>query len=605
MRRFGLMVSTARRLGAPSIARVLAYRVGLRTRLHPVCWIHAVLPQGPFFSTPASHVASVAAPFTPKLFGWIDLPLGDVPPDWYRNVLTGLRVSSGDTPWWDIPDFDPAVRDIKGVWEASRFDWSLAFAQHALCGDARAIEQLNVWIADWCKSNPAYLGPNWKCGQETSLRVLHLAVTAILLDQVDTPSVALMDLIEAHVQRVAPTVSYAVGQDNNHGTSEASALFVGGTWLARNGRTRGTRWAAMGRRMLENRVAHLVAPDGSFAQHSVNYHRMMLDTLCIAELWRHRQQESAFSGAFYERAAAAAAWLRALVHPATGDAPNVGANDGARLIPLTDTDYRDYRPAAHLACVLFMKERAWDHEGPWDDALRWLRVDAVTPDTQSPQTRLFDSGGYATLRAGRATALLRYPRFRFRPAHADALHLDLMIDGLCHLPDAGSYSYNAEPEWLLYFPGTACHNTVQFDDRDQMPRLGRFLYGDWLQTDSIDLGHDEHGVRCSAAYHDAQGAEHRREVVMTDAQLTVRDHVSGFTRKAVLRWRLKQGSWQLAGNRATNGTCSLDVTGAPFTRLQIVTGWESRYYGVRTEMQVLEVEVEVPCIIQSSYTWAP
>jgi len=73
------------------------------------------------------------------------------------------------------------------------------------------------------------------------------------------------------------------------------------------------------------------------------------------------------------------------------------------------------------------------------------------------------------LRHGPAMALLRYPRFRFRPSQADALHLDFWVSGENWLRDAGSFSYNTEQRWLNYFPGTVAHNTIQFDGRDQMP----------------------------------------------------------------------------------------------------------------------------------------
>ena len=86
-------------------------------------------------------------------------------------------------PWWQIPDFDPRVGDIKTIWEASRFDWVLTCAQHACHGDPVGVERLNTWLADWVANNPPYLGPNWKCGQEASIRVIHLAVAALILDQ--------------------------------------------------------------------------------------------------------------------------------------------------------------------------------------------------------------------------------------------------------------------------------------------------------------------------------------------------------------------------------------------------------------------------------------
>ena len=41
-------------------------------------------------------------------------------------------------------------------------------------------------------------------------------------------------------------------------------------------------------------------------------------------------------------------------------------------------------------------------------------------------------------------AMLRYPRFRYRPGHADALHLDLWLGDRNILRDGGTYSYNAD-----------------------------------------------------------------------------------------------------------------------------------------------------------------
>ncbi|MCK7461449.1 MAG: hypothetical protein MZU84_04970 [Sphingobacterium sp.] len=66
-------------------------------------------------------------------------------------------------------------------------------------------------------------------------------------------------------------------QDNNHGTSEAAGLFIGGSWLAtvdRNRYNQAQGYAEKGRKWLEERVKKLVAADGSFSQHSVNYHRV-------------------------------------------------------------------------------------------------------------------------------------------------------------------------------------------------------------------------------------------------------------------------------------------------------------------------------------------
>ena len=81
-------------------------------------------------------------------------------------------------------------------------------------GDSRSLTRLNTWLADWCLHNPAYFGPNWKCGQEAAIRVMHLAMAALILDQQSGPSPALLTLIRAHLKRIAPTLQYALAQDN-------------------------------------------------------------------------------------------------------------------------------------------------------------------------------------------------------------------------------------------------------------------------------------------------------------------------------------------------------------------------------------------------------
>lgn len=571
---------------------------------------------GPFFAT--SYMDALSVPVvedwqsTARIFSRWVMPLGDAPPDWLANPLTGQRISEPQRPWWQFPDFDPAVGDIKLVWELSRMDWVLALAQRVRQGDAVALERLNIWLADWCKHNPPYLGPNWKCGQEASIRVMHLACAALLLGQVREALPGLRDLVVLHLKRIAPTVQYAMAQDNNHGTSEAAALFIGGSWLAALGHKDGTRWESSGRRWLENRVGRLIGPQGSFSQYSLNYHRVMLDTLSIAEVWRKQLVLPAFSKALYERVGAAGQWLRHMTNPVNGDGPNVGANDGARLLQLTDSEYRDHRPSVQLAMVLFLGQRAYSKAGPWDDALAWLGI-PLSKEVATPLPHLVaDDGGFAVLRRGPAMAMLRYPRFRYRPSHADALHLDLWLGGENLLRDAGTYSYNTEPQWLAYFPGTASHNTVQFDDRDQMPRIGRFLFGDWLRTEGLPgLMEDEFGVHIGASYKDAHGGRHHRAIQLDDGMMRVKDEISGFERKAVLRWRLSPDDWILERDvdmprliKVRNSKQTLTVhTNVPIVRCELGNGWESRHYLEKTSLPVLEIEVHESCKIVTEIRW--
>lgn len=600
-------VKTAWQLGLANVFQVLLYRLRVRARAVNVEPI-AIEPGAVFLhSAPANAPEALPLSTGPRYFGWMPIESGTgEPPDWFLNPFTQQRYPRRGQPWYELPDTDSQCGDIKCIWELSRWEWALLFAQQYRCtGDATFVGRLNDWLSDWLEKNPPYRGPNWKCGQETSIRVMHVAMAALILDQIGKPSRALIDLIRLHLLRIEPTMSYAMAQDNNHGTSEAAALFIGGSWLAACGDASGQRWAERGRYWLQDRASRLIAPDGSFSQYSVNYHRLVLDTLGTAEVWRRRLDLPAFSERLRERTQAAARWLYALTDPLTGDAPNLGANDGARLLPLADTAYRDFRPTVQLAMALFAGHCAYPHDGLWNQSLQWLGV--VLPDTRAPQaaSRQFDNGGYAVLRRGSAMAVMRYPRFRFRPSHADALHVDLWKDGVNLLRDGGSYSY-AEAEWMKYFSGTASHNTVQFDDRDQMPRLGRFLFGDWLDTEQMEpLQNGNDSTVFAAAYRDSHGARHHRRVVMEDARLRVEDRAENFGRKAVLRWRLMPGTWRIEGQTVTDSRHALSVSAnVPVRRFALVTGWESRHYLEKTELPVLEVEIAEPGQLISEYRWA-
>jgi hypothetical protein len=405
----------------------------------------------------------------------------------------------------------------------------------------------------------------------------------------------------------------AIGQDNNHGTSEACALLVAGWVLERHAagtaRARGTRWATTGRRWLEERMQRLVMPDGSFSQHSVNYHRVMLDTVCLAETFRCAYGAPSFTEAFMTRCTAATRWLAAMTDPFSGDAPNLGANDGARLFVLGPQPYRDFRPTVRWARRLFDRASCEPDDGA-DERLAWLGLSKVPQSLLAPSplpaVQLFEDGGYAKLCGRDAWAMLRLPRYRFRPSHADALHVDLWVRGHNVLCDAGTYSYNTHDAWLRYFAGTASHNTVQFDGRDQMPRLSRFLFGDWLECE--DLAVDASRRVVTASYQDSQGARHRRQLNLDDDRLVVTDTVQGAFSSAVLRWRLNAllEDVRLDGLSCQDGHIRIDVVSSvPTARAACSEGWHSLHYAAMAPVTVFEVEVTTSATLTSTITWFP
>jgi hypothetical protein len=520
------------------------------------------------------------------------------PPEWFLNPFNGARYPHPHRHWTTLKDFHPKVGDIKNIWEASRFEWVVTLARaYAISASACYLQTLNQWLEDWATHNPVNVGPNWKCGQEASIRVFNLIQAALILNPVEEPTALLKDFVERHLERIHANIRYAIAQDNNHGTSEAAALFIGGHWLAHHAPLsrqshNGIFYGRQGRRWLENRVARLVEKDGSFSQHSVTYHRMLLDTLIFTEFWRKKFKLAPFSQTFCGRAAAVLRWMTLFTDPHSGEAPNLGANDGTFVLNTHACDYRDFRPTLQTAALLFEGRRMFAH-GPWDESCYWLGLKAPgIPAEERPKYSKVLPGGYVIMADRLSWAMLRYPMYRFRPSHNDVFHFDLWCRGVNICRDAGSYSYNPDiPAEGAGFSAVVSHNTVSFDGCEPMPRLGRFMLGRWLQPSFIghleSLGNGAH--RWSGAYQDHRGNGHRRTVTWGADTWTIEDHLSGPFKTARINYRLIAAAYRIAGHEVIAPWGRIEIEAAD-CRISMSKGQESLYYWHKDPVDVLTLD---------------
>ena len=572
LRRLTLVLDVLPRLGVVAVLRLLIYRVlvasGYFARKYPITEFSILhdrilepgdsiktLPQSPIQVKKAQAIVDGEV----QLYGHFACSF-DGRPDWHYNAV--LKKHFYDSTHWSKITLPAGV---KHIWELSRFDWAPTLAcAYCESGDEQYLDSLNGLLRDWLDHNPLNQGLNWHCGQETALRLVNLLMAWYLLGK---GSQALAAVVEAHAVRISQTRGYGLAQNNNHGTSEAVGLFIGGAWLDHYGVTSesreiGARLASLGRSQLEERVSSLVFSDGGFSQYSTNYHRLLLDTLSLAEFWRRELEQSRFSTRFYDGARNASDWLAALIEPLTGAVPILGGNDGTHLLGWAGVAYEDYRPSVHLASSLFKEVGAYR-----DDTSIRLGQYLITktyPLTEALRnSRVFDDSGLVMLVQGKITVILRLPGCRFRPPHADFFHVDVFFEGKNILTDSGSYDYDSELN--NYFSGTSAHNTVTFDDQDQMPRLGKFLFAKWpsLIFGSLIANTEDH-VSWSGQCRDYKGAMHARELQLKKGILTVTDLVSGNFRNATVRWHLHDAVWQESAEGISCDDAKIEIRNADF-----------------------------------------
>jgi asparagine synthase (glutamine-hydrolysing) len=454
-----------------------------------------------------------------------------VPPNWHRNAFTGSN-SPADRHWSTIGDFDNG--DIKVVWEPSRFGFVYPLVRaYWRTADERYPRLFWLLLEDWRENNQPHRGANWKCGQEAAFRAMAwcFALFGFWNSPATTPSRAfeLARMLGFTAERIDANIDYALGQANNHGISEAVGLWTIGTLFPEFESAK--HWQEHGRRTMEAEARRLIYDDGAFSQHSLNYHRLMLQdyvwSLRLADLHGIPMADD-----LRERIARAAEFAFQLQDETSGAVPNYGHNDGALILPLNNCGFRDFRPVISASRFLTRGVRTYE-PGPWDEDLVWLfGPDSLRANIKREERKDLraDTGGYYTLRSDAGFAFMRCARFRHRPAQADMLHFDLWWHGQNIALDAGTYSYNAPEPWFSAFSGTRAHNTVSIDGHDQMERAGKFLWLPWLHGDVrfflrtgslayLECEHDGYS-RLAAS------VKYRRGIVQLDAESwLVLDHL--------------------------------------------------------------------------------
>lgn len=610
-------------LGPRHALRFAIYQAALRLRLYRLL-------------TPANRPPEAAA-FQPLALGWPDAAAlkAALGPEGQRALLAEAdEIVAGQARLFGGPPRPLALRppaplwhwtyykmpriagqDIKLTWEPARFGWAtvLGRAYHA-SGEERYAEAFWLHTESFLTANPPNEGPNWASAQEVSLRLICLSFALSLFweSRHSTPArrQRLATALAEHAGRIPSTLIYARAQNNNHLLTEAAGLLTAAAVLPQH--PAAARWQRLGWRWLNHGLQSQIAPDGTYSQHSANYHRLVLQVA----LWAARLGPE-YPPVTRARLAAASAWLAGLLDDESGGVPNLGPNDGAYILSLSTRPFTDFRP------VLQAARRAFLGEAPemLDEMSLWL---APSPGPAQPAA----PAPHLRLEVGPAWGVLRAARFSSRPGHADQLHFDLWWRGLNIALDAGTAFYNARPPWENALSGTEVHNTLTINGQPQMTRAGRFLWLDWAQAVAV-----EHSPARATATHDgyrAFGLDHRRIVEAAARVWQVTDEVlpqvSMPARRFLIRlhWLLPDWPWALEGATLTlqspYGPVQVVISGPADLRLSLARagellagqgavpptrGWHSPTYSVREPALSLAIEVQsaVPLTFLTTFTF--
>jgi len=550
-----------------------------------------------------------------RLFGGPHLPLN-------------LDAGASKQHWALLTSINPG-KDIKMIWEPGRFGWGITLARaYAYSGDPIYAQDFWDKCLSFLTKHPPNLGRQWESAQEVAIRLLVL----IFCDRVfaNAPATTqsnrqrLWQAVAEHAGRIPPTLAYARAQNNNHLLSEAAGLFTAGCYLGDHPRAQ--EWRQSGWRWLNWGFQHQIKSTGTYVQHSVNYHRLMLQIALFADHLRRETGDVPWPPTTLEKLRAATRWLWALTDPETGRTPNLGANDGAYILPLTYLPVDDYRPVLDAAAKAFLEEDLYGNPNLTEMA-DWFEL-SPSPATDSKVPQATDM---LRLEGENQRAFIHVAQYVDRPSHADQLHVDLWWQGFNIAMDPGTYSYNASPPWDNAFSSTQFHNTPTLDDRDQMTRISRFLWLDWAQGEITAVENNDVGaLRRVSTEHNGyrkQGAFIKRTLITTADGWQVDDEFLPTgkrhqkTHQMTLTWLMPDWDWHFITKKTLRISTpeiiiTIEIDGAESLHLfrggkrlagellpKPTWAWIAPTYGIKAPALLLMASASGPLPLTLHSTW--
>jgi hypothetical protein len=491
------------------------------------------------------------------LLGYRDVDYGSNM-DWHLDAVHGKRAPQ--RPWYQVPYLDfSQVGDSKITWELNRHQHLVTLAKAYLLTERPqfALELVKQWC-DWQQQNPYPIGINWASSLEVAFRSLSwLWISHLLQNCSILPAGFLSDLKRAlrlngrHIGRFPSTYF----SPNTHLLGEGVGLFFIGTLCPGPA---AQLWQRTGWQIVLREAERQVRPDGMHFEHSTYYHTYALD------FFLHARVLAGLNGIpiptpfdkTIERMLEVACSLSS-----SGSLPRLGDDDGGRVFDPRRNRLEHMLDPLALGAVLFNRGDFKNAAGEIREETVWLvgveaasRFEGLFRDRPAPQSFALESSGIHVMASSEPVAqqlvIDAGPSESGRQGHrhADALSVQIMINGHAVLIDPGTFAYVGLSGERNYFRGTTAHNTAHIDGFSQAEPDGPFEWrglrraevNRWIAGSTFDFFEGTHyGYRRLP-----DPVEHRRFIFYLKPHFwLVRDVLTGAAAHQVrVHWHFSEGS---------------------------------------------------------------
>jgi hypothetical protein len=573
--------------------------------------------KGTLFEQQLIEVADAALAHRFPLLG-IELETG---PDirWRRDYSRG--VETGTDYFRRIPYLDAErAGDQKLIWELNRHQHLVALAQAWLCtGRTEYALELSAQIDNWMEENPFQRGINWASALEVAYRALswiwiyHFAASCLNRDTRQR----FLTVLYQHGLHLEHNLSVYFSP-NTHLLGEAVVLHaLGKLFPSFPG---ADRWHRTGLEIVRSQMAFQVQADGSHFEQSSYYHVYAVDLFLL-----HAILEPVPAG-YQAKLLQMAEYLKALAGTSQR-LPFLGDDDGGRVFhPYGDRSL--FARGTLATCAVFLPQftSCYSQADLLQQAVWWLGPDAIAA-TRSPcrprMSSLFPNAGVAVMEHRNTQVIVDAGSFGVGSgghSHSDSLSIIARDGDSFALIDPGTYTYVGDLHWRNWFRGSAAHNTIRIDGRDQAVPVNPFRWGNKPAVQVLEWKPGQKADYLDAACEFA-AFRHRRRVFFLKPELVIiLDELTG---AAGPEHTLEQ-FWHLGMPGADLGPfvwrvgdqCTLAVSKDAIGNGSVVpvtatmslggeNGWASPVYASKVEAPVLNIQcmAAFPLILATSLTF--
>jgi hypothetical protein len=467
--------------------------------------------------------------------------------------------------------------DHKWIWELNRHQHLVVLAQASLFSrDSRYVTEIERQLSDWLCRNPFGRGINWASALEVAFRsvswlwIFHLAGGQLSSELRD----GLLQSIYLHGLYLENNLSFYFSP-NTHLLGEAVALHAIGVVMTQFPES--SRWRRKASLVVEEQMRVQVRGDGSHFEQSTYYHVYALDMFLFHAVLSNPSEE------YRSALAQMAAYLDALLgHDRR--LPVLGDDDGGRWFhPYGDR--AAFGRGSLAACNAYFGGGQWlcDEADYWSMACWWLKADPYATGSHETASQLFPDAGKAILRTDRSKVIVdcgRLGRGSAGHSHAGCLSLVAAVDDEEILIDPGTYTYIGNIQDRNHFRGTAAHNTIRIDGRDQADPAGPFRWENAPEVRVLrfETSAAEDIVEAECFY---RGFQHRRYLCfLKPSVILVADTIAGARNDE----HLVEQFWHLGSADAAQRFTFSDSA-------DLLSDWRSRCFGQRGQSPVLRVRL--------------